>query len=209
LKATVPTTSLRRILALGGTAAGETLLLTGTPSAWHGLAEPPPGSLPADRAASVLTGALVLAGMLACTYWCLLLVVTAAGHVGWAPPVPMAPPGWRAAVAACLGLAVAAGTATAAGAGPGGPRLDGLPLPDRPLGRAASTPVTAVVTVRPGDTLWGLAAAALPATASDAAVDRTWRRWYAANQHTVGPDPDLLLPGQRLVPPSSAERTPR
>jgi subtilisin family serine protease len=195
---------------LGGSAAVEILLLVLTPQAWHGVAEPPPSSLPADRAGSVLAGSLVLAAALACTCWCLLVVVTAAAYVGWAPTVHLAPPGWRAAAAACLGLAVAAGTATAAAAaGPGGPRLDGLPLPDRPLGRAAPTHVSAVVTVRPGDTLWALSAATLPATAADAAVDRAWRQWYAANRHTVGPDPDLLVPGQRLVPPATAERTPR
>jgi nucleoid-associated protein YgaU len=139
--------------------------------------------------------------------------LAAAEHVGRAATMHPVPPGWRPAVAACLGVAVAAGTATAAaGTEPGGPRLDGLPLPDRPLARAAPSPISAVVTVRPGDTLWGLAAATLPARAADATVDRTWRRWYAANRHTVGPDHDLLLPGQRLVPPATgdtAERTPR
>jgi nucleoid-associated protein YgaU len=173
-----------------------------------GPGEPPPG-LPADRAGSMLAGALVLAGMLACTCWCLLVLVAAAEHARRAPTLPLAPPGWRAAASACLGLAVVAGTAAGAGAGPGGPRLDGLPLPDRPLGRAAPTHGAAVVTVRPGDTLWGLAAATLPATASAAAIDRSWRGWYAANRRTVGPDPDLLIPGQRLVPPPTAERTPQ
>ena len=41
-------------------------------------------------------------------------------------------------------------------------------------------------------------------------IDRAWRAWYAANRRTVGPDPDLLLVGQRLVPPIVVpERTPR
>lgn len=203
-------TALRRSAVLAATFAVETLLLALSAQAWQELAEPPPGSLPADRAGSLLAGALVLAATLACSCWCLLVVVAAAEHAGWGATTHLGPPGWRAAVAAGLGLAVAAGTATAtAGAGPGDPRLDGLPLPDRPLGRAAPTQVTAMVTVRPGDTLWGLAAAALPARASDAAVDDTWRTWYAANRHPIGPDPDLLLPGQRLVPPSTGERTPR
>ena len=200
--------AVRRGARLVGTAAVETLLLAWSAEAWHGLAEPPPG-LPADRAGSMLVGALVLAGTLAWTGWCLLVLVTAAEHAGRASTVPLAPPGRRAAAAACLGLAVVAGTAAAAGAGPGGPRLDGLPLPDRPLGPAAPTHGTAVVTVRSGDTLWGLAAARLPATAPAAAVDHSWRGWYAANRRTVGPDPDLLIPGQRLVPPATAERTPQ
>ena len=202
------TFALRRAAVLGGTAAIETLLLACSPRAWRGLVQPQPG-LPADLAGSMLAGALVLAGTLACTCWCLLVLITAAQHTRRAPTVPLAPPGWRAAAAACLGLAVVAGTTAAAGAGPGGPRLDGLPLPDRPLGSVAPRHGAAVVAVRPGDTLWGLAAARLPATASDAVIDRTWRGWYAANRHTVGPDPDLLIPGQRLVPPGTAERTPK
>ncbi|MEO7844372.1 MAG: LysM peptidoglycan-binding domain-containing protein [Nocardioides sp.] len=55
------------------------------------------------------------------------------------------------------------------------------------------------VVVRPGDTLSGIAAAAL----GDA--DR-WPRLYAANRGVVGDDPDLILPGQvlDLTPPSGA-----
>ena len=83
-------------------------------------------------------------------------------------------------------------------------RLDGLELPDLPVSGWAP-----VVTVRTGDSLWSLAADGLPAHAGDARIDRTWRTWYAANRPVVGPDPDLLLPGQRLVPPPAAapERT--
>jgi nucleoid-associated protein YgaU len=40
-----------------------------------------------------------------------------------------------------------------------------------------------------GDTLWGIAGA-------------DWPRWYAANRALVGPDPDLIRPGQRLAPPA-------
>src|SRR5688500_4802577 len=119
----------RRTAVLAGTAAVETVLLALSPQAWHGLTEPSPGSLPADRAGGVLAGALVLAATVACTCGCLLVVLAAAEHVGRAATMHAVPPGWRPAVAACLGVAVAAGTATAAaGTEPGGPRLDGLPL---------------------------------------------------------------------------------
>lgn len=82
----------------------------------------------------------------------------------------------------------------------------GLPLPDRAsavghvvrLLRRSGAPETEQVLVRPGDTLWGLAAARLPATAGDAAVDAAWRRLYRANRAEIGPDPDLIHPGQRL-----------
>jgi nucleoid-associated protein YgaU len=32
----------------------------------------------------------------------------------------------------------------------------------------------------------------------DAAIDRRWREIYAANRAVVGPDPDLIRPGERL-----------
>jgi hypothetical protein len=104
-----------------------------------------------------------------------------------------------------------------------------LPLPGRPLGgRTAgetgggTTAVdrargdrSAVLLVRPGDSLWTLAATHLlprhrTAAPDAAAVDAAWRRLYAANRAAVGPDPDLIHPGTRLdLPaPPSTEGTP-
>ncbi|HYN28373.1 MAG TPA: LysM domain-containing protein, partial [Dermatophilaceae bacterium] len=57
------------------------------------------------------------------------------------------------------------------------------------------------VVVRRGDTLWTIAARHLGAGATDAEVARAWPRWYDANAAVIGADPDLLLPGQRLLPP--------
>jgi hypothetical protein len=77
---------------------------------------------------------------------------------------------------------------------------DGLPDPGwrvAPQGEAVGD-----AHVRPGDTLWDVAAARLPGRPTNAAIDRAWRSWYAANRATVGPDPDLILPGQRLVSPT-------
>ena len=59
--------------------------------------------------------------------------------------------------------------------------------------------------MRAGDTLWGLAAQALGPDATDADIAAEWPRWYAANATTIGPDPDVLLPGQVLVAPGPAE----
>jgi nucleoid-associated protein YgaU len=57
-------------------------------------------------------------------------------------------------------------------------------------------------TVRPGDTLWAVAAAHLPPAArSPAVIDRYWRQVYGANRAVVGPDPDLIHPGTRLLVP--------
>lgn len=60
------------------------------------------------------------------------------------------------------------------------------------------------VTVRRGDTLWDLAAAHLPEAATDAEIAAEWQRWYALNGAVIGADPDLILPGQRLVIPTGS-----
>lgn len=141
------------------------------------------------------------------------------------------PPGLRRLVLACCGAAAAgmlAVPAHAAGISPGqvatgapgwtdpvpaepapddrppSGDLDGLPLPDRTLGAPARRgPDGNHVVVRPGDTLWGIAAAHLPAGSSTGDVDRAWRVLYAGNRSLVGSDPDLIRPGMRLqIPPT-------
>ncbi|WP_226963887.1 LysM peptidoglycan-binding domain-containing protein [Nostocoides sp. F2B08] len=62
---------------------------------------------------------------------------------------------------------------------------------------------TRSVTVRRGDTLWDLAAAHLATDATDAEIADEWQRWFQANRRVIGPDPDLLLPGQVLQVPGS------
>jgi hypothetical protein len=59
------------------------------------------------------------------------------------------------------------------------------------------------VVVQAGDTLWGIAAHHLGASATAAQIAVEWPRWHAANRSTIGPDPDLILPGQRLASPPS------
>ncbi len=116
----------------------------------------------------------------------------------------------RRGLEAALGLALAVSTGSAAAlpaaaqATPTSPPATAGPF-DRPatappvLGRT----IPAAVVVTPGDTLWHIAADALRAGATDAEIDRAWRRWYAANSAVVGTDPDLIHPGQRLAPPST------
>lgn len=58
--------------------------------------------------------------------------------------------------------------------------------------------------VRPGDTLWDLAAKRLPAGSSPASITRAWQRWYAANRQEIGADPGLLLVGEVLVVPQES-----
>jgi nucleoid-associated protein YgaU len=61
-----------------------------------------------------------------------------------------------------------------------------------------------VIVVRRGDTLWDIAARALGAGATEADIAASWPRWHHANRHTIGADPDVLRPGQRLRPPTNA-----
>ncbi|WP_250279155.1 LysM peptidoglycan-binding domain-containing protein [Frankia sp. Cppng1_Ct_nod] len=57
------------------------------------------------------------------------------------------------------------------------------------------------VVVLRGDNLWAIAARHLPPGATAAQIAQEWPRWWAANEHVIGPDPDKILPGQRLQPP--------
>jgi nucleoid-associated protein YgaU len=98
------------------------------------------------------------------------------------------------------------------------PAIAGLPLPDRVTGPARRTthPFTAPVTqaaaprtvvVRSGDSLWLLAAADLPADASAARLTARWQAIHRLNAEVIGPDPDLIHPGQRLVLPPHRRTT--
>ena len=60
------------------------------------------------------------------------------------------------------------------------------------------------MTVRPGDSLWSIAADGLGAMPSAARIQAEWPRWYAANRLVIGADPNLLRPGASLVVPAPA-----
>jgi hypothetical protein len=72
--------------------------------------------------------------------------------------------------------------------------------PDLPAGLGAVRRTQ--VTVRPGDTLWSVAAAHLGGSAGDDDIAQEWPRWYQTNRDVIGADPDLLLPGTTLLPPT-------
>ena len=59
------------------------------------------------------------------------------------------------------------------------------------------------VIVRGGDSLWSIAADHLPPNPTDADIDTAWRAWYVANDDVIGDDPDLIQPGQQLLPPTT------
>lgn len=86
------------------------------------------------------------------------------------------------------------------------PSLSGLPLPDRPSGDAA--PVrddrpSHRHLVRPGDSLWAIAEERLGGGATAGEVADHWHRIYERNADVIGPDPDVILPGQRLDLPAT------
>ena len=57
------------------------------------------------------------------------------------------------------------------------------------------------VVVSPGDTLWDLAAQQLGPHSSIEETAAAWPAIYSLNRDLIGPDPDVLEPGQRLVLP--------
>ncbi|MCT9624470.1 hypothetical protein HWD94_04945 [Pseudarthrobacter equi] len=77
-----------------------------------------------------------------------------------------------------------------------------------PATRGGATPVggsvhtTGTVAVLAGDTLWDIVRGQLGSNASDIDVALEWPRWYEANRAVIGQNPDVLLPGQVLQPPS-------
>jgi nucleoid-associated protein YgaU len=70
-----------------------------------------------------------------------------------------------------------------------------------PTPRTGSAALDTVVVHR-GDTLWSIAARHLGPGATAAEIAHEWPRWYAANRNRIGADPDLILPGTPLVPPT-------
>ncbi len=83
-----------------------------------------------------------------------------------------------------------------------------VPLPGwqstraRPATAQAARPEPAGIVVKRGDTLWSIAAADLAPDASDTHIAAHWPRWYEANRLVIGPNPDLILPGHILQPPT-------
>ena len=82
--------------------------------------------------------------------------------------------------------------------------VDGLRLPDRPLVAGSVEPAAGQSTavVQDGDTLWAIVRDRLGPDADVATTAYEVDRWHDANREVIGPDPDLIHPGQRLAPPS-------
>jgi hypothetical protein len=81
------------------------------------------------------------------------------------------------------------------------PTTDAAALPDWPF----DTPAQGSRVVARGDCLWRIAAEHLlgrqDRPPADGEVAAAVQAWWTANADVIGPDPDLLLPGQVLHPP--------
>jgi nucleoid-associated protein YgaU len=62
-------------------------------------------------------------------------------------------------------------------------------------------PAAAGYVVRPGDTLWAIAARQLGPHATAAQIAAQWPRWYASDRSVIGDDPNLIRPGELLRAP--------
>jgi hypothetical protein len=145
-----------------------------------------------------LTAVSAVPGVLGATARVLLSVLLPAGArrgaalalgvgLGVAAPVLLGPPvGTNPSPAL-----VTAGADTAV---PDWPTAD-ADVPDWP----ADATDGAYVVVR-GDCLWDIAAARLTEP-SDAEIATAVRAWWSANAEVIGPDPDLIHPGQVFRPP--------
>jgi nucleoid-associated protein YgaU len=137
-----------------------------------------------------------------------VVVVEAAGGVRRHERIRRGVPGAvRRGVLAACGVALVGGLAQPSYAGSGHRGLAGLPLPDRAVaprhGGPADhrAPPPEAVVVRPGDTLWAISARGLPPDSPAATIASRWHVIYATNRSLIGSDPDVIVPGQRLLLP--------
>lgn len=158
------------------------------------------------------------------------------GAAGWAARAVsgiLLPRAMRQAVALVLGVGMVTAGASAAAADPGpdrpaaasapaaspesaaAPETGGVgldwpqesrpaPVPPPPTSPSTAGPVV----IQPGDCLWTLAADRLEPGSSAGQIAVAVAGWYGANRATIGPDPDLILPGQQLIPPPAPRAAP-
>ncbi|WP_127131815.1 LysM peptidoglycan-binding domain-containing protein [Georgenia sp. SYP-B2076] len=127
--------------------------------------------------------------------------------LGWGPPaVPALGSGTRSGTGTdvpkpTVAPSPAVPTATPSPAVPTVAPPPAVPTADGPASapRAAAAG-THVVTA--GESLWSIAASALGPGAAEADIVAAWPLWYETNRALVGPDPDLIHPGQLLRAPT-------
>lgn len=79
-----------------------------------------------------------------------------------------------------------------------------VPLPMQRIVGGGNTRPAAEVVVRPGDSLWAIAARELPPGATAEEISEAWPLWYEANRQLIGPDPHRLDVGMVLQAPRPA-----
>ena len=113
--------------------------------------------------------------------------------------------GVRRWVLVACGVAAVSGSLPATAAAPHHhvPVATALPYPDRAVapGRLDRLPGDRTVVVHRGDSLWLIAGRDLGAHPTDAEITARWHALYAANRGRIGPDPDRIEPGLRLLLP--------
>lgn len=137
------------------------------------------------------------------------------------------PAGARRAASLALGVGIGLNGTVVAGTVLAAPALAAVPVtapaatgaPDWPTAAPSAPgapdwpafPAAQDHVVVRGDCLWRIAEAALPAgpgRPTDAEVAGAVRAWWSANAAVIGSDPDLVLPGQVLHPPTAVVATP-
>ncbi len=98
-------------------------------------------------------------------------------------------------------------TSTSAPSWPVTPVIPVQPTVPAPVTTAPGSTPDATHLVRPGESLWTIAATALAAAnpahpVSDQQIATQVSAWYSANREVIGPDPALLHPGQQLLAPA-------
>ncbi|KAA1425754.1 LysM peptidoglycan-binding domain-containing protein [Nocardioides antri] len=172
-----------------------------------------PGALRTDAEfAEVLVAGCAVATVAAAAWLWLLTTDVVVGVLRTGGRVAVRHPGRaRLLLLSACGAVVLTGPAVPASADDSRPvaphSLAGLPLPDRATSTAtpphSDGEPAGRVRVRPGDSLWAIAAGRLGPRATDADVVDYWHRIYERNAAVIGPDPDLILPGQLLeLPPA-------
>lgn len=144
-----------------------------------------------DLVAAVTAGSAITASLL--LTWCALVACLALVDARLVRH--LAP---RGALVLLLG-----GTATALLMPPASAanELDGLRLPDRPTSTGALPQPARTYEVRPGDTLWHIAAQRVSSDQDTNQIAAATAAWYEQNREVIGTDPDLIIPGQILIAP--------
>jgi hypothetical protein len=222
--------SMRRLVLTATAMAGIGLLLHAVTPGWPelALALTHPQRMADTAGADAVV--LCLAGAAAAAVWAwgaLGLLLTAAGSLPGALGAAgrllaraVLPAGARRAAALALGVGIGLGGPLLTGSALAAPvatsavpdwpaaSLADAPVPDWPAPPAPNSPTphpAGAHVVVPGDCLWDIAADRLRAgtgrAPTDAQVATAVQSWWRANASAIGPDPDLLLPGQVLQPP--------